>query len=174
MTFSVTALRGNFGKFAFNVETSSTFWVMDVIAAFKTFSKTFSWNLNSLFVISKESAQRIMVSYCLRSVFPLWSFWAVLKIEIKTWPNMSITPAAAVLKANKSQTEKFQQISWIVKVSKGGWREALFRAIKENWLVWVFFGWIRNSRRSFFKQTSGGHRRVARACNPINWSSEAE
>ena len=33
---------------------------------------------------------------------------------------MSITPAAAVLKANKSQTEKFQQISWIVKVSKGG------------------------------------------------------
>ena len=147
-------------------------WML--LPLYKTFSKTFSWNLNSLSVISKESAQRIMVSYCIRSVFPLWSFWAVLKIEIKTWPNMSITPAAAVLKANKSPDWEVSTNILDCESFEGGWREALFRAIKENWLVWVFFGWIRNSRRSFFKQTSGGHRRVARACNPINWSSEAE
>ena len=39
VTFSVTALRGNLGKFAFNVETGSTFWVMAVIAAHKTHFK---------------------------------------------------------------------------------------------------------------------------------------
>ena len=171
MTFSVTALRGNFGKFAFNVETSSTFWVMDVIAAFKTFSKTFSWNLNSLSVISKESAQRIMVSYCLRSVFPLWSFWAVLKIEIKTWPNMSITPAAVVLKANKSPGWEVSTNILDCESLEGEAGEGGFVSCDKRNLN--YFEGFQIFGRSSCKELAGGHT-VAGACNRINWSSEGE
>ena len=55
VTFSVTALRGNLGKFAFNVETGSTFWVMAVIAVYKTHFQNLISTLkrNSMFVICK-------------------------------------------------------------------------------------------------------------------------
>ena len=58
VTFSVTALRGNLGKFAFNVETASTFWVMAVIAAHKTHFQNLILLLkrNSMFLIC-ENAQ---------------------------------------------------------------------------------------------------------------------
>ena len=59
VTFSVTALRGNLGKFAFNGETGSTFWVMAVIAAHKTHFQNLIWprKRNYLVLICRKAVK---------------------------------------------------------------------------------------------------------------------
>ena len=85
VTFSVTALRGNLGKFAFNGETGSTFWVMAVIAAHKTHFQNLILppKRNSMFLICRKAVKVRYYVGIVCIVRPPLNGW--LKVEVKTW-----------------------------------------------------------------------------------------